>query len=120
MTLEQLLELAFDAGRLHDAKKAIGTSSEQPDMQLALVKATKIVDWMITQKYGEQDILHAAVCCDYVGKVRFIKSIASIIASCQTIGVEGRPSFEEFFKDNQTEIAHLKFLLECGEEDEIV
>jgi hypothetical protein len=41
--------------------------------------AREIVDWVADQKYGEQNILHAAVCCDHVGRTRFLKSIADLI-----------------------------------------
>lgn len=41
--------------------------------------AEQVVKWISDQKYQGQDILHAAVCCDYVGMVRFTKCISNII-----------------------------------------
>jgi len=42
-------------------------------------QAEKIVNWISQQKYGNEELLHPAVCCDFVGRQRFIKSIAEII-----------------------------------------
>ena len=38
-----------------------------------------LYNWLKDQKYGEENILHAAVCCDYVGMVRFKKAITNLI-----------------------------------------
>jgi len=35
--------------------------------------------WMSNEKYGQENILHAAVCCDFVGMSRFKKAIAELI-----------------------------------------
>ncbi len=43
--------------------------------------ANDIVNWVGEQTYGNENILHAAVCCDHVGRSRFIKKIAEIIVS---------------------------------------
>ena len=39
----------------------------------------EIISWLREQKYGEENILHAAVCCDYAGMVRFEKALRKII-----------------------------------------
>jgi len=41
--------------------------------------ATSIADWLSDQKYGNEPLLHAAVCCDFVGRSRFIKALKRII-----------------------------------------
>ena len=41
--------------------------------------ATKIVNWLSQQKYGEENILHAAVCCDFVGRMNLIRAIERIL-----------------------------------------
>ena len=41
--------------------------------------AEHLYDWLSKQKYCDEEILHAAVCCDFVGMVRFKKAIASQI-----------------------------------------
>lgn len=38
-----------------------------------------IQKWLSDQKYQGEDILHASVCCDFVGMTRFIKSLERII-----------------------------------------
>lgn len=42
-------------------------------------KAEEIVDWLSNQKYEGENILHAAVCCDFAGRARFIKEIEDIL-----------------------------------------
>lgn len=41
--------------------------------------ANHLYDWLSKQKYGNQEILHAAVCCDYAGMIHFKKAIAGQI-----------------------------------------
>ena len=41
--------------------------------------AEHLYEWLSKQKYGKEEILHAAVCCDFVGMVRFKKAIAEQI-----------------------------------------
>lgn len=41
--------------------------------------ADDIQKWLSDQKYQGEDILHSAVCCDHVGRMRFIKAIEQII-----------------------------------------
>lgn len=38
-----------------------------------------IYNWLSKQKYGDEELLHAAVCCDFVGMVRFKKAITNQI-----------------------------------------
>ena len=45
--------------------------------------AEAIYAWMVKQKYGEEDLLHAAVCCDFVGMARFKKALADVIEEYQ-------------------------------------
>ena len=39
----------------------------------------KVYSWMSKQKYGSEALLHAAVCCDFIGMTRFKKSMSEII-----------------------------------------
>lgn len=41
--------------------------------------AEHIYEWLSKQKYGDEELLHAAVCCDFVGMIRFKKAIAEQI-----------------------------------------
>lgn len=41
--------------------------------------AGRIVSWIASQKFQGQDILHAAVCCDFVGHTKFVQAIAKIL-----------------------------------------
>lgn len=41
--------------------------------------AEKVVTWLSDQKYQDEPLLHAVVCCDHVSRTRFIKSIARIL-----------------------------------------
>lgn len=43
--------------------------------------AEELYNWMVVQKYGGEELLHAAVCCDYAGKRNFINSLQKIIDS---------------------------------------
>jgi hypothetical protein len=40
-----------------------------------------LYNWLSTQKYGEEALLHAAVCCDFVGVTRFKNALAIEIFS---------------------------------------
>lgn len=41
--------------------------------------AQKLHNWMSRQNYGDESILHPAVCCDFAGASRFVKKIEDII-----------------------------------------
>ena len=41
--------------------------------------AEEIQRWIGQQKCNGENILHAGVCCDYVGRIKFIKEIEKII-----------------------------------------
>ena len=45
--------------------------------------ATLVVDWLSDQKYGEENILHAVICCDFVSRSRFILALARKMDSWQ-------------------------------------
>lgn len=40
-------------------------------------KAEKLHNWLSSLKYGQEEILHAAVTCDYVGSVHFKNDLAT-------------------------------------------
>lgn len=42
--------------------------------------AAKIQKWIAKQDYFGETLLHASVCCDHVGMIRFRKAIATQIA----------------------------------------
>ena len=62
-------------------------SSMHEFASIAVAEATKdtsnlaeyLYKWMRSQKYGTEDLLHAAVCCDFVGVSRFKKALAKQI-----------------------------------------
>lgn len=41
--------------------------------------AEHIYNWLNEQKYGDEEILHSAVCCDFAGMINFKKAIANQI-----------------------------------------
>ncbi len=46
--------------------------------------AEKIYKWLREQKYGEENLLHAAVCCDFAGMVHFKKALTQQLQSSQS------------------------------------
>jgi hypothetical protein len=42
-------------------------------------QAEKIVSWLISQKCGQEELMHAAIACDFAGYARLIQSVADII-----------------------------------------
>lgn len=61
-----------------------------------------IVKWLMVQKYDGQDILHAAVCCDYAGMCHLTKAIERILTdgtvychSCSLAGGADRAIYHE-------------------------
>jgi len=42
--------------------------------------AEKLYEWMAEQKYGNESLLHASVCCDFAGASRFKQKLANIIS----------------------------------------
>ena len=43
-------------------------------------KLTEVLyKWLIEQKYGNEELLHTSVCCEYVGMTRFKKAITELI-----------------------------------------
>jgi len=59
----------------HEARKHEASAVDAREM------AKRIVNWLSEQKYDNQDILHAAVVCDYAGRQHFIDAIARILAA---------------------------------------
>lgn len=60
-------------------EKFSGKISKTTNQDIANIITEKLYGWMLEQKYGNESLLHAAVCCDFVGMVRFKKSMAEII-----------------------------------------
>lgn len=44
-----------------------------------ILLAEHLHKWMMKQKFGNEGLLHAAVCCDFVGYVRFQKALSEQI-----------------------------------------
>lgn len=67
----------------------------QPPCESASRLATLTVDWLSDQKYGEESILHAIICCDFVSRTRFIRALANKIESWQGPLDSGTPQAEK-------------------------
>ncbi len=46
------------------------------DAASTILRASQLVDWLTDQKYFDEPLLHAAVCCDYAGRQQFIRAVA--------------------------------------------
>lgn len=54
-------------------------ASDNIPSQRAMEIAESLHDWMSKQKYGDENILHSAVICDFVGQHRFKNAMARLI-----------------------------------------
>ena len=45
----------------------------------AKVIAENLYQWMTQQTYGDEALLHPAVCCDFVGMARFKSELEEIV-----------------------------------------
>ncbi len=60
---------------LLDKIKELESRSEPLNDEVLFQMAEYLQGWMTSQKYGEESLLHAAVCCDWVGRIHFIKAL---------------------------------------------
>lgn len=64
--------------------KGFGTAvkaaeSDATKLHNSMSISEKIYSWLLEQKYGEESLLHAAVCCDFVAAERLKRQLAEII-----------------------------------------
>ena len=72
------------------------TDNLTPQMRDTWILAEKIQRWISKQDYCGEELLHASVCCDHVGRMRFIGAIEKIIIDSLTVEDECE---EHIFKD---------------------
>lgn len=59
-----------------DPTAILATRDQRIRREFVEKAAERAIEWLSNQKYGDEHVLHAIVCCDWVSRSRIIKTLA--------------------------------------------
>lgn len=104
-------------GHNHALRTALEGLGAPMDLATQQRIGRQVADWLREQKYGDEELLHSAVCCDLVGRINFDRALGRQIS--EALSPDPQPGAEEWrdhytYKEGRVECIHCGMSLGAG------